>query len=127
MVGIKGYLTNTKLDAATITARYHDLWRVEKAFRITKSDLEARPIFLKLDETIKAHLTIVFADLAIAKLLEMQTGYSIHQILKLTSRIFTHTIRNTKTNRVTTVETRIPDKSLFICGKLNGIYDLGTK
>ena len=118
-------MTNTKLDAFTITTRYHDLWRVEKAFRITKSDLEARPIFLKLDETIKAHITIVFAGLAIAKLLEIQTGISIHQILKLTSRIFTHTIRNTKTNQTTTMKTKIPDKSLFICGKLNEIYSQG--
>lgn len=125
IAGIKGYLTNTKLDAFTITTRYHDLWRVEKAFRITKSDLEARPIFLKLDETIKAHITIVFAGLAIAKLLEIQTGISIHQILKLTSRIFTHTIRNIKTNQTTIMKTRIPDKSLFICGKLNEIYSLG--
>lgn len=127
IAGIKGYLTNTKLDAFTITTRYHDLWRVEKAFRITKSDLEARPIFLKLDETIKAHITIVFAGLAIAKLLEIQTGISIHQILKLTNRIFTHTIRNTKTNQTTTIKTAIPLKSTSICGKLNEIYDLGTK
>lgn len=127
IAGVKGYLTNTSLDALTITTRYHDLWRVEKAFRITKSDLEARPIFLKLDETIKAHITIVFAGLAIARLLEIQTGYSIHQILKLTSRIFTHTIRNIKTNQTTTIKTEIPLKSLAICGKLNEIYDLGTK
>ena len=71
IAGIKGYLTNTKLDTSTITERYHDLWKVEKAFRITKSDLEARPIFLRLDETIKAHITIVFAGLAISKLLEL--------------------------------------------------------
>lgn len=125
IAGIKGYLTNTELDTTTITTRYHDLWRVEKAFRITKNDLEARPIFLRLDETIKAHITIVFAGLAIAKLLEIQTGISIHQILKLTSRIFTHTVRNTKTNQTTTMKTKIPDKSLIICGKLNEIYSLG--
>jgi transposase len=127
IAGIKGYLTNTKLDTFTIITRYHDLWRVEKAFRITKSDLEARPIFLQLDETIKAHITIVFAGLAIAKLLEIQTGISIHQILKLTNRIFTHTIRNIKTNQTTTIKTEIPLKSLSLCGKLNEIYDLGTK
>lgn len=127
IAGIKGYLTNTKLDVFTITTRYHDLWRVEKAFRITKSDLEARPIFLRLDETIKAHITIVFAGLAIAKLLEIQTRISIHQILKLTSRIFTHTIRNTKTNQTTTIKTAIPLRSISLCGKLNEIYNLGTK
>lgn len=120
--GIKGYLTNTRLDITTIITKYHDLWKVEKAFRITKSDLEARPIFLHLDETIKAHLTIVFAGLAIAKLLEIQTGFSIHQILKVTSRIFTHTIRNTKTGQITTMKTKLPDKAVTICGKLDKFY-----
>jgi transposase len=51
-------VTNTSLDETTIIDRYHDLWRIEKSFRITKSDLEARPIFLKLDNTITCHLII---------------------------------------------------------------------
>lgn len=125
IAGIKGYITNTKLDAMTIITRYHDLWKVEKAFRMTKSDLRARPIFLRLNETIKAHLTIVFAGLAIAKLLEFQTDMSIHQIIQTTSRIFTHTIRNTTTGETTTIQTKIPDTDL--CGKLDRIYHLGTK
>lgn len=54
--GIKGYLTNTNLPEQTVIDRYHDLWRIENSFRITKSDLEARPVFHRLDETIKAHL-----------------------------------------------------------------------
>lgn len=123
IAGIKGYLTNTKLDASTIIEKYHDLWKVEKAFRITKSDLEARPIFLRLDETIKAHITIVFAGLAISKLLEIQTGESIHRILQITSRIFTHTIQNKNTQKTTTIETKFPKSD--ICGKLNEIYQLG--
>lgn len=123
IAGIKGYLTNTKLSASIITEKYHNLWKVEKAFRITKSDLEARPIFLRLDETIKAHITIIFASLAISRLLEIQTGESIHQILKITSRIFTHTIRNKKTKQTTILETKLPE--IDICGKLNKIYRLG--
>jgi hypothetical protein len=122
IAGIKGYLTNTKLNASTITEKYHDLWKVEKAFRITKSDLEARPIFLRLDETIKAHITIIFASLAISKILEIQTGESIHEILKITSRIFTHTVKNKKTKQTTTLETKLPESE--ICGKLNKIYRL---
>lgn len=125
VAGIKGYLTNTTLNAKTITTRYHDLWRVEKAFRITKSDLEARPIFLKLEATIKAHLTIIFAGLAIAKLLEIQTQTSIHQILKTTSKILTHTIRNTKNQLTTTAVTTPPISTKYLCGKLNQIYSLG--
>jgi transposase len=123
IAGIKGYLTNTKLSASIITEKYHDLWKVEKAFRITKSDLEARPIFLRLDETIKAHITIIFASLAISRILEIQTGESIHEILKTTSRIFTHTVQNKKTKQITTLETKHPESD--ICGKLNKIYRLG--
>jgi transposase len=65
--GIKGYITNTQLPDAKVIERYHDLWRIEYAFRLTKSDLKARPVFHRLDETIQAHLVIVFAGLAICK------------------------------------------------------------
>jgi transposase len=121
--GMKGYLTNTKLDHPLIIERYHDLWKVEKAFRITKSDLEARPIFHRLDGVIKAHSTIVFAGLAISRLLELQTGMSIHAILKLTDKIFTHTIRHSKTHEITTLETTITDP--IVCGKLAQLKALG--
>ena len=43
--GLKGYVTNTDLDAEQVVAQYHSLWYVERAFRITKGNLEARPIF----------------------------------------------------------------------------------
>lgn len=121
--GMKGYLTNTKLEHSLIIERYHDLWKVEKAFRVTKSDLEARPIFHQLDEPIKAHITIVFAGLAVSRLLELQTGMSIHAILKLTSTIFTHTIRHSKTHQTTTVETTITDP--VVCGQLAQLKALG--
>jgi transposase len=44
--GIKGYYTNlSDISPQLIVSRYHDLWHVEKSFRITKSDLKARPIY----------------------------------------------------------------------------------
>jgi len=110
--GIKGYLTNTKLPEETIIDRYHDLWRIEHSFRITKSDLEARPIFHRLDETIKAHLIIVFAGLAISKYLEIKTGISIKRILKIAGKVLTHKVTNTKTGEVAYVETTIEDPDL---------------
>ena len=110
--GIKGYLTNTKLSEQTIIDRYHDLWRIENSFRITKSDLEARPIFHRLDETIKAHLVIVFAGLAIAKYLEINMGMSIERILHVASKVLTHTIVNTKTGETAEIETTIEDPNL---------------
>lgn len=121
--GMKGYLTNTDLSHTLIIERYHDLWKVEKAFRVTKSDLEARPIFHRLDEVIKAHITIVFAGLAVSRLLEIQTGMSSHAILKLTGTIFTHTIRHAQTHETTTMETTITDPT--VCGKLAQLKALG--
>lgn len=110
--GIKGYLTNTKLSEETIIDRYHDLWKIENSFRITKSDLQARPIFHHLDETIKAHLVIVFAGLAITRYIEIKTGMSIKKALKLASKVLTHKITNTKTGEIAYVETTIEDQYL---------------
>ena len=110
--GIKGYITNTNLNEEVVINRYHDLWKVEKSFRLTKTDLKARPIFHRLDQTIKAHLVIVFAGLAICKYIEIRTGKSIQKVLKLTNKILTHKVTNTKTGEVKYLETAIHDPEL---------------
>lgn len=110
--GIKGYLTNIKLSRAVIINRYHDLWQIENAFRLTKSDLEARPVFHRLDETIKAHILIVFAGLAISRYLEIQTGMSLKQILKAAGKVLTHKVTNIKTGETAFIETTIEDPKL---------------
>ena len=110
--GIKGYITNTQLPEVTIIERYHDLWRIEYAFRLSKSDLEARPVFHRLDETIQAHLVIVFAGLAICKYIEIKTGMSIHKVLKLAEKVLTHKVTNTKTGESGYIETMIEDPEL---------------
>lgn len=110
--GIKGYLTNTDFDQNTVTERYHDLWRIEKAFRMTKSDLEARPIFHRLDETITAHLVIVFASLAVCRYLEIKTGLSIQKILQMAEKVLTHKAFNPQTGENALIETTIVDQDL---------------
>lgn len=120
--GIKGYLTNTDLDEVTVIDRYHDLWRIEKAFRVTKSDLEARPIFLQLDKTITCHLLIVFAGLAVSRFMEIKTGMSIHQIIKVAQRVLTHKVTIRKTGESGFVETSIEDPE--ICGQLEKLRSL---
>lgn len=108
--GIKGYITNTKLTSKIIIDRYHDLWRVESSFRLTKSDLKARPIFHRLDKTIKAHLVIVFAGLAICKYIEIVTGKTTKKILRLTDKVLTHTVTNAKTGATKQLETTITNQ-----------------
>ena len=85
LTGLKGYLTNidaTIMPGAEIVANYHDLWHVEQSFRMSKTDLRARPIFHHTKEAIEAHLTIVFTALAVARYLQHHTRYPIRQIIK---------------------------------------------
>ena len=76
--GIKGYYHNLKdINPQLIISRYHDLWHVEKSFRIAKSDLKARPIYHRREDMILSHILIVFVSLCISKSLELQTGLSV--------------------------------------------------
>jgi hypothetical protein len=65
------------MDGAAVIAAYHDLWKVEQSFRMTKGDLRARPVFHHQREAIEAHLTVVFAALAVARHLQDTAGTSI--------------------------------------------------
>lgn len=85
LVGLKGYVTNiplTLMPANEVIGSYHDLWHVEQSFRMSKTDLRARPMFHHTRDAIEAHLTIVFAALAIARYLQDATGLSIKRIVQ---------------------------------------------
>ncbi len=55
--------TNTELDTADVAVAYKSLWRVERAFRESKSTLEVRPIFHKRDDTTVGHIVGSFLAL----------------------------------------------------------------
>lgn len=82
LAGIKGYVTNLNLPPEEIIMAYHQLFEVEASFRMAKSDLKARPVFHRKRDAIEAHLTIVFASLAISRRIEKRTGLSIKRIVK---------------------------------------------
>lgn len=75
------------------TQAYHQLWRIEKSFRMSKHDLRARPIYHHKRESIEAHLTIVFAALAVTHWIEHQTGWSIKKFVGTARRHRTVTIQ----------------------------------
>jgi transposase len=90
---LKGYVTNLRAcpDATPVTAEfmigaYHQLFQIEKSFRMAKSDLQARPVFHRTRDSIVAHLTIVFAALAVSRWIEHQTGWSIRKFVKSARR-----------------------------------------
>ncbi len=70
--GLKGYLTNTDLSKDDIIENYRHLWLIEKAFRISKTDLRIRPIYHRLKHRIEAHICIAFCAYKIYKELERQ-------------------------------------------------------
>jgi hypothetical protein len=100
LAGIKGYKTNLTAtpDGEPVTAdfvisSYHELWRIEKSFRMSKSDLQARPIYHRKRDSIEAHLTIVFAALAVTRWIEARTGWSTRKFVKTARRYRTIEIR----------------------------------
>ena len=68
---------NWKYDDGKIIDLYRGLWRVEDSFRVTKSELESRPVYAKRDDRIKAHFLTCFISLVIVRLIQKRTGYSI--------------------------------------------------
>jgi hypothetical protein len=58
----------------------HQLFQIEKSFRMAKSDLPARPICHRTRDSIEAHLTIVFAALAVSRWIESQTGWCVSDL-----------------------------------------------
>jgi len=68
--GLKGYLTNTRLCAAKVMENYGQLWHIEKAFRISKTDLRIRPIYHRIRRRIEAHVLVAFVAYTIYKELE---------------------------------------------------------
>lgn len=110
--GIKGYYTNLKgIKEQEIIKKYHELWHVEKSFRISKSDLSARPIYLRKKEKILAHILIIFTALSISKAIELKTEMSIKKVRdyiweiininlkdKVTGIEYTKSLQNQKSN-----------------------------
>ena len=76
--GLKGYITNTPLSKDQVIGHYQHLWHIEKAFRISKTDLRIRPVYHRLKSRIEAHICICFAAYAVLKELERQL--TIHKI-----------------------------------------------
>jgi len=70
--GLKGYLTNTQLSKEETIENYRHLWKIEKAFRISKHDLKLRPFYHRLKRRIEAHICIAFVAYKVYKELERQ-------------------------------------------------------
>lgn len=68
--GLKGYITNSKLPPTMVLENYGQLWHIEKAFRMSKTDLRIRPIYHRFKHRIEAHICIAFTAYTVYKELE---------------------------------------------------------
>jgi transposase len=83
LLGIKGYCTDLseqQLPNEMVIDRYHQLWHIEQSFRMSKFDLQTRPIYHQKQEAIKAHVLICFVALMAEKYLELTTKLSLRDI-----------------------------------------------
>ena len=91
--GLKGYITNSNLSEKEIIEQYHNLWQIEKAFRMSKTDLRIRPIYHRLRHRIEAHVCISFTAYAIYKELERvlhkeKSSISLSRAVELTQNMY---------------------------------------
>jgi transposase len=87
LAGLKGYITNLEgVTAEFVIDAYHRLFQIEKSFRMSKHDLQARPIYHRKRDSIEAHLTVVFAALAMSRWIEQATSWSIKKFVRTARR-----------------------------------------
>jgi len=91
--GLKGYVTNSKLSNKQIVENYKNLWHIEKAFRMSKTDLRIRPIYHRIRNRIEAHICISFTAYSIYKELERvlyqeKSNLSLKKAAELTHNMY---------------------------------------
>lgn len=105
--GLKGYLTNTDISTKDVYSAYHNLWQVERAFRIAKSKIEIRPMFHFTRRRIEAHVCICFVALKVYKELERRLKasdikMSVDKVMALAKTITTIQVKLPLNNEVYT-------------------------
>lgn len=118
--GIKAYITNSKMPLKKIIANYHNLWFIERAFRMNKTDLRIRPIYHRLRNRIEGHICICFTAYTIMlelerRLKKAKAPFSLSQARELTRNIYsiTYTLPETKREQ-TTVLKMSSDQQLLV-------------
>jgi len=123
--GLKGYFTNTKLTDSEVLENYKNLWHIEKAFRMSKTDLRIRPIYHRLQNRIEAHICISFTAYCVYKELERvlyaeKSTLSLKKAAEITHNMYqiTYTLPDSKLTK---------DKLLRMDDEQTELYQLINK
>jgi len=105
-------------DNKTIIERYHELYKIEQNFRISKNDLQTRPIFHFKEQPIKLHILICFMALVVSKHIELKTGISIRKFIDESKKIVDGEILNQITQKIVTIKAKPTQKMKELIEKL---------
>lgn len=123
LLGIKGYYTDLDKETnETIIKQYHNLWHVEKSFRMAKSDLRTRPIYHFKNKAIQSHILICFMALAIGTYMELSTKKSLQKILKLAKEAVEMKIKDKITGDIVIIQPELSTELQELLGKLGFTY-----
>lgn len=91
--GLKGYLTNSELSNEEVLENYSQLWKIEKAFRVAKSELKIRPIYHYKQRRIEAHICLNFTAYKVYKeleriLREKKTDLSPEKVIEILQNMY---------------------------------------
>ena len=128
--GLKGYVTNTALDAAKVVSEYKGLWVVERAFRISKGSLDMRPMFHFTERRIEAHVCICFIAYKVYKELERVVklkgiGMSVGKVLDAAKTITTIRVNMPENGKIYT-KTLFLSKTQHAIKPLFELHEQGT-
>jgi len=119
LAGWKGYTTDLVAQTPEFVINaYQQLWRIENSFRMSKHDLQARPIYHHLRESIEAHLSIVVAAMAVSHHIETRTGWSIKKFVRTARRYRTVHIKAGR--QILTAADPLPDDLRQAITKISG-------
>jgi transposase len=102
--GLKGYITNSQMSQKQVIENYRHLWQIERAFRISKTDLRIRPVYHRLPRRIEAHIIIAFCAYKLYMELERQlkvskSSISAEKALDLMKSIYKISVKMPKSGR----------------------------
>jgi transposase len=125
LLGIKGYYTNLsnfEVSDRLIIEHYHNLWHVEQAFRISKSDLQIRPVYHYKQQSIEVHILICFMALSICKYMELKASMSIKSILTQLKTVSDAKLVDTISGEEFVLRSPISDEIFELLKKLELIF-----
>ena len=110
--------SETKADDLTIYNTYHNLWRIEESFKIMKSDLDARPVFLQKEDSIKGHFLICYLAVLLQRIFQFKILKNLHSSEEINKFLKEFEIVKGENKSI-----NITSKTKFICD-LSRITDL---